>query len=162
VEGIISIEHFNTLYQVGIILDGRKGGIIIGNSHRKGGIQLICSTGPETIVHAAEIEGFEFLLSAEATERYHDEIQEINSHMRVIMKKRASIPRLWDRLCKRFDDDLYAINTIIDFEFPLPSKWIFVSGKQFVVNKYSTLTHYERLRACLGIMFCPLDEFVAA
>ncbi|WP_254413334.1 hypothetical protein [Dyadobacter diqingensis] len=144
-ETLITIEQFNELSKANIILDGRKGGLIIGNSHKKGGIMMISASGLDFFCLVGEMEGFEFLLCHEATEKYLNEILEINSTMAAIRKKKVSLEKLWNTACKKNDGDLVVINAILDFEFPLTSKILFLKGKQFVVNKYSTLVHLKRL-----------------
>jgi len=85
---LISANEFHDLAEKEIIIDGRNGGLVVGNSHRNGGIQMFNSIGPDNIYHVGEMEGFEFLINEKSFEKYSVDIQNINNQMRILMKRK--------------------------------------------------------------------------
>jgi len=66
------------LYE-GILLDGRRGGLVLGPSHEQGNIFLLYEKRLGEYEILGTMEGGEYLLSHEAYRKFKDRIDEINS-----------------------------------------------------------------------------------
>ena len=66
------------LYE-GILLDGRRGGLVLGPSHEEGNIFLLYEKQAGKYEILGTMEGGEYLLSHEAYRTFKDRIDEINS-----------------------------------------------------------------------------------
>lgn len=62
-----------------ILLDGRRGGLVLGPSHEEGNIFLLCEQQAGKYKILGTMEGGEYLLSHEAYRTFKDRIDEINS-----------------------------------------------------------------------------------
>jgi hypothetical protein len=134
-----------------VILKGHSGGLVVGNSHLHDGIVLIGGAygDDQHFEVTGEMEGFEFVLCKAAYDKYADRIKKINSEMRAIMSSTDSLHDLWQDLFRR-NENIVVVNAILDYPvdgFPYASKAIWLQDGQFIINKYSSLVHYEELLA---------------
>lgn len=78
IKELISKDHFDYLFENGLIVDGTNGGLVLGLSHDEGGIYMImeCDEGHRII---ATMEGGEYLLSYNSYAKNKDRLISINS-----------------------------------------------------------------------------------
>lgn len=126
------LEKVKKFSNIQICFDG---GLVIGNLHTNGGIQLFkpCQTIKDTIVHVGEIEGGEYVTSMHTTKENLFEFQCINNDINIK---------------SHFDH--------INFKIPTNCKTINLKGKkhqiiilsdnlQFVINRAATKKHIHRI-----------------
>jgi len=120
-----SSETFEELLQCKMIIDARKGGLVIGRTHDDGGIEMIAKIDKENkYQYCSCLEGGEYILRHEAYWKYKQRIDEINSY-------------------KHYGDkvDLYDIckcNIIITKNEPFDKYLLIDSRGQFIINKRAT------------------------
>lgn len=56
-------KDLHDLQDLGCVMDASKGGLVLGNLHSEGGIQLIRKNAGNEYVHSGEMEGWEYLTS---------------------------------------------------------------------------------------------------
>ena len=74
----ITLEFVKERFAEGVI-DITLGGLVLGNRHSEGGIQVMQFTG-DRFFHLCEIEGGEFLVNYFATKKNLERLAEINSY----------------------------------------------------------------------------------
>ena len=74
----LSEEKFQLLANNGQVTDARKGGLVLGKSHEQGGIYILIKNDSGGYSVEGEMEGWEYVLSREATKRNSYRIKEIN------------------------------------------------------------------------------------
>jgi hypothetical protein len=74
----ISKATFYKMRNKGLVIDGTKGGLIVGPSHEEGGV-LVVREYLDKILVVAELEGYEYFINAKASKQYYSEIEKINS-----------------------------------------------------------------------------------
>ncbi|WP_031527037.1 hypothetical protein [Dyadobacter crusticola] len=128
----IDKDVFFAMQAKGLIIDGSKGGLLIGPSHEEGGILVIRDYGTDQCL-VAEIEGWEYLVSSPATKIHRAEIVRINSYFQNQVgyryRKYDSIPSNVTTLDLR--------HKLVDGKWERP--FLLISGpEQWCVNKHST------------------------
>lgn len=120
---------FITALKDGIIVDGRSGGLVLGRTHEDSGIFLIQEV-QDHFVFAAEMEGWEYLMCPQATEKYFDRLNEINNDRH-------------SDLCEvRITEHTRIINTHALGH----DKLIWMSNyNQFIVSRAATQRHFSEL-----------------
>ena len=132
----------STFYEMkkqGLIIDGTKGGLLIGNYHEYGGI-LVVREYMDKVLLVAEIESYEYILNSKSSLDNSEEISSINQiykpHVSDMIFKEYQIPkniRVIDAKTKIIDGKK---------ERPL----LLIRGKlQWCVNKFSTQNYLEKL-----------------
>jgi hypothetical protein len=122
----------------GMILNAKYGGLVLGNMHSHGGIQIIRQSTLEHVQVIAEMEGWEYILNPFATEKYAKRLTEINAEF-------ASTRNVFSP---------YRIGVEISMLDAKPrniqgkevSKILLIGDEsQFIINKFSTSKHLEEL-----------------
>lgn len=137
-KAFLTINELRLFVAMDAILDGTKGGLIIGNTHDILGIKLIMETAENKYEIIGEIEGWEYLMNPFATSKYRNELHLINDELKNSKKEFVEYP-VTDSI-----DKLNAEPFIEGISF---TSKIILLGKypQFVVNKYSTKEYIEQL-----------------
>lgn len=131
-KSMITLEEFNQFVLLGGIVDGTKGGLLIGNSHLDGGIYVIRQYKNEQLYEfIAELEGWEYIICPQATLNYKVYLETINakySGSKEIFKE-YEIP-----------ENITVIDTspIISGIKELNKIVFFGECTQYIVNKHST------------------------
>lgn len=125
-------DDFKTLSNLGIINNCFDGGLVIGNSHKKGGIKIISLFNEPDIhgVFSGEMEGFEFVGHPIISNEMEEEYRAINNKKYSSQYKEFKIP---DN-CNVIDCGNNEFDIIV-----------FHVKNQFVVNKYSSMNNLDKL-----------------
>ncbi|WP_146098031.1 hypothetical protein [Xanthomonas arboricola] len=124
-------EDFASAFVNGWVVDGRSGGLIQGRLHSEGHVLMISPSSPlGTYEFMGYMEGGEYLMSVEATEKHRLRIEEINNDK---SDDGAQLP------------DPPLGRTI--FMHADPHDKLLVIGQQFIVNRVSTRNHFAELVA---------------
>lgn len=75
----ISLNELHFLISNNLIIEGVKGGLIIGPSHLEGGISIIMNDSKNDFYTILEVEGWEYLLNPFSTDKNLEELENINS-----------------------------------------------------------------------------------
>ena len=67
------------IFHQGGLVDGRRGGLVVGRSHEEGGIYILQQTEADRYEIQANIEGGEYVLSHKALLKFRERLEEINS-----------------------------------------------------------------------------------
>lgn len=78
---LLSEEFIQDLIKHGDFIDGRSGGLILGNSHLNGGVIFLYQF-PEGFRVFGEVEGYEYIINRDSSEIHRNEIRNINNHDR--------------------------------------------------------------------------------
>jgi len=121
-----------------LLVDGKRGGGILGNSHENGGVKVVGLTNRERILISVEVEGFEFFMNCKSSNLHRDRLEEINSDMDInfdialAYRKHESIPIIDARP--------------IEVGGVLTSRLIGMEcNHHFIVNKFSTAKYLKEL-----------------
>lgn len=131
-EPIIQAQSFIYLLNLGWVVDGRCGGLVIGRSHAEGDIYMIHSLEDGNFAFAGVMEGGEYILTNKAYCSCGERLTEINSNPGV--RKVESI--------ELREEQKRIINT--SSEPTDKFLWVDKNG-QFIVNKKSTQIHLDEL-----------------
>ena len=131
---LLSEEFIQNLIKKEEFIDARRGGLVLGNSHDNGGVIFLYQF-PEGFRVFGELEGYEYVLPREITQKNQKLIRKINNHER------------------DFDDrfEEYQIpNNIITIDArknESQSKYILCDsrGGFSIINKHSTKIHLKKL-----------------
>lgn len=120
------------LFHEGVVVDGRRGGLVVGRSHAAGNIYMLQQVEPDRYIIPANIEGGEYLVTHVAFTKYEKRFHEINSWQEETPSI-SSIP---------VSGSTRVINTSAE-----PSdKFILMDYRgQFVVNKYATNRFFHEI-----------------
>lgn len=125
----ISTQTFSSLFNVGLIADARCGGLVIGRSHNQGHIPLI-RVADEGYEVFANMEGLEFIVNADASIKFADELLNINSQKGALpfgnFDFKETLPRIIDARAQT-------------------TKMVLTDGSQMIVNRLATQRNIERL-----------------
>ncbi|GAB7087574.1 hypothetical protein [Marinifilum fragile] len=136
---LYTLSDLEPLIEARQIIDGTKGGLILGNSHTKGGIKVIRQYKNEKLFEViAEFEGWEYILNPYATYHEYELITKINSEFKGSKEKfqEYEIPRDIDILDTRATDkERKDLNKLI----------LLGRYSQFIINKHSTKKHLHFL-----------------
>lgn len=127
-----------------INLDCRNGGLVIGISKNRGGIQVYQFDKNENLSHAGDMENFQFIVNSFASLKYNEKLVKMNGEMEKI-RKRHSINSLFLKLTSSREslNVIYAIDE--RYKGCVTSMNISVEQNQFVMNKYSSLFYFDEL-----------------
>lgn len=125
-------ETVMKLFHEGAVVDGRRGGLIIGRSHAEGNIYLVQQAEPDRYEIHTSVEGGEYLLSHVATIKHFERISEINSWTGN-SRSLSAIP---------ISNSTRIINTTSE----PGDKTILIDHRgQFVINKNATVRFYDEI-----------------
>ncbi|WP_445749941.1 hypothetical protein [Polaribacter sp.] len=131
---LLTDEYVSKLISEKNIIDGRYGGLLLGDPHEFGGIKFLYSF-PEGLRVYGEVEGFEFIVNRDSAEIFRNLITEINNSERD--KKEPFV---------EYDIPSYIkiINAKTD---KLDSKYIILDrrGGYSIINKHSTKIYLKEL-----------------
>ena len=127
------IEEFHKLNELGLIFNGIEGGLVLGNSHQKGGIHLLQPKTETTFEYIAEMEGWEYLTHFKTASKYRNELAEINERTKPISKYIKTTFKI-PETCKIID------TTEKEIAFILISNY-----NQFIVNRFATKKHIQEI-----------------
>lgn len=125
------IEEFHKLNELGLIIDGAEGGLVLGNSHQKGGVHMIRQKTETIFEYVGEMEGWEYLTNFKTAHKY--EFSEINERTKPISKYIRTTFKIPEG-CKVID------TTKKEIAFILVSKYT-----QFIVNRFATKKHIKEI-----------------
>ena len=83
---LLSSEFIDELIKNEDFIDGRKGGLILGNSHKNGGV-LFLYQFPEGFRVFGEVEGYEYVLSKESTDKHRRKLNDIGNYDRDVTQE---------------------------------------------------------------------------
>jgi hypothetical protein len=131
-----SFKTVETYTACGLTADGTKGGLLLGQSHVDGGINVLIKYADGYRL-MANVEGQEYFLNPGATEQFSGKLHDINKHNTdkfLGLKPPSDITGITTIDC--FSDDTF-----------LKSKFLLIDarGEHFIVNKYSTWRHLDTL-----------------
>tara|TARA_R110000868_G_scaffold345588_3_gene606728 strand:+ start:96 stop:605 length:510 start_codon:yes stop_codon:yes gene_type:complete len=126
-------EDVHKLIDLGLVHNGIEGGLVLGNSHRKGGIHLLQPKTENTFVYVGEMEGWEYLTHFKTTSKYRHELNEINERTKVISKDIKTNFKIPEK-CKVID------TTGKEIAFIIVSNY-----SQFIVNRFATKKHIKEI-----------------
>lgn len=128
----VFIESPETLARAfvnGWVVDGRDGGLVVGRRHSEGHIAMLQPTDKlGAYAFVGFMEGGEYLMSTDATAAHFERLKEINA----------------DRGPEETVEPPRHANNIIDTRAE-PHDKLLVICKQFIINRNSTLRHFEEL-----------------
>jgi hypothetical protein len=111
-------------------MDARFGGLVLGREGPEDDIPLLQHRGSGVFAVVGEMQGGEYILSAEATKLYMSRITEINSENGV------PPPSL----------QCSSQSTVIDTNLMPPHGGLWVAyGGQFIVNRFATAKYFDEL-----------------
>ena len=133
---LFSFESVNEFTSQNLTIDGTKGGLLLGPSHKDGGITLLLKykDGYRTV---AELEGLEYVLNPIATIKNLSELKKINEYDFDNKILSLSVPQ--DLALTKLD--CFTQNKKFKSKFLLAD----ARGGQFVINKYSTHLNLQQL-----------------
>lgn len=141
---IFDKETFDDLYENNLILNSYYGGLVIGRSHQNGGIPVIIQKSEDIFECIAEIEGFEFIFNVAASSIFKNKVLEINNELSTLQNK-FTVDELWVNLGVNHKELRYLDANISESETLFKTKYIWIHGTQFIMNKLSSLYYYDLL-----------------
>ena len=126
-------NEVHKLIDLGLIFNGTEGGLVLGNSHQKGGIHLLQPKSEKTFKYVGEMEGWEYLTHFKASSKHRNEFTEINERTKPIskyIKTKFKVPEN----CKVID------TTEKEIAFVLVSNY-----NQHIINRFATKKHIEEI-----------------
>lgn len=121
-----------------LIVDGKRGGIVLGNSHEDGGVKVIGFTNKKRIFISAEIEGFEFFVNCKSSKVHKARLEEINNDIDTnfdIASAYVGIENIPIIDVRPIDINGVPVSRLIAME----------CNQHFVVNKFSTAKYLKEL-----------------
>ena len=135
---LINKFQIQSLFYLNSIIDSTKGGLLVGNSHKNGGIKLIDEIEEWDYKFIAELEGWEYLVNPIASKKELERLIQINDEFKNEKSEFTAytIPK-----------NISVINTISNLpNSVVPNKYLLYGiDRQFVVNKYSTKKYIVEL-----------------
>lgn len=129
----ISLEEFYKLNDLGLIYNGLKGGLVLGQSHKDGGIHFLQESAEDRLRYVGEMEGWEYLTSPiinKDKEKQFEDINNTHPHIDFEIKTDFSIPEN----CKIIDTSESKVAIL------------FVSNtSQFVINRFATNKEIKKI-----------------
>jgi hypothetical protein len=126
-------EEFHKLIDLGLVLNGTEGGLVLGNSHLKGGIHLLQQHNENVFKYVGEMEGWEYLTHFKTAAKYRNEFAEINKRTKPISKHIKTTFKI-PETCKVID------TTEKEIAFILVSNY-----NQFIINRFATKKHIKEI-----------------
>jgi hypothetical protein len=125
-------NNFYQLLWMGYIVDGRPGGLVLGQSHDEGHIYMLRQEEHKYCI-AECLEGGEYVINHAASHIHLERIKEINSFKEPTTKK--------------LQINLTKTTRIFNTHAEPSEKFLWLLPGQFIVNKYATAKYYEELEA---------------
>ena len=129
----ITLEEFYQLNNLGLIYDGSKGGLVLGKSHKEGGVHFLQQCAEERLRYIGEMEGWEYLTLPIRDENIGQQFENINRltpHLSAEIQTDFEIPKS----CKVIDTR--------ETDVPI----LLVSGvSQFVINRFATKKEIRKI-----------------
>lgn len=131
---LLSNEFINGLIKNNDFIDGRSGGLVLGNSHKNGGVIFLYQF-PEGFRVFGEVEGFEYVLSKESTDKHRSILEHIGDFDRDFTPEFAPY---------EIPNDIKIIDARKNEN---ESKYILLDtrGGFAIINKYSTKIHLTKI-----------------
>lgn len=131
---LLTNEYVDKLLSEGNIIDGRKGGLLLGDSHDCGGIKFLYKF-PEGYRVFGEVEGFEFIINRDSAEIFRELMSEFNDFER---DKEVSFIKY------AIPEEITVINAKTG---KLDSRYVIldVRGGYSIINKHSTKIFLKEL-----------------
>lgn len=131
---LLSMDFIDVLIKNNDFIDGRSGGLILGNSHKNGGV-LFLYQFPEGFRVFGEVEGYEYVLNKESTDKY-----------RPILKNIANFDRDFTPNFEPYEIP-NGIKIIDARKTENESKYVLLDtrGGFAIINKYSTKLHLTKI-----------------
>ena len=120
------------MLHTGTLVDGRRGGLVVGPSHEEGFIYLVYEDPATGYGVAGTMEGGEYLLCSAAYHIFHRRIDQINS---------------WEQATSPLEKITISRGTrVLNTYGPYCDGAILIDAKgQFVVNKFATSRFFEEI-----------------
>lgn len=137
-KGLISQEVLQPLFDVGAIVYGSNGGLLLGNYHSEGGIKVIRKYDENLYEFVAELEGWEYIMCAEATYYDVEYLKKINNEFDGSSTGfvEYEIPNSITVIdTTPFIENIKETNKIV----------LFGEFSHFIINKYSTKKYLKEL-----------------
>ncbi|MBT6997698.1 MAG: hypothetical protein HN955_04575 [Prolixibacteraceae bacterium] len=132
-----SMKQIEKLVKKGLIVDGTGGGLLLGRSHSSGGIYVLYPTNSNFRL-AMEVEGYEYIINRNSTQKYQSEIGKINNFDRDKSEYFGGV---------QYDSD----TKILDMnnpKNPLKPKYLVTDNGGFaIINKYSTAKYLKNIES---------------
>ena len=136
---LLTVEDLKPIVEADGIIDGSKGGLILGNSHLNSGVKIIAQYKNEKLYEIiAEVEGWEFIMSPKATAENLEYLKMMNSEFKGTSPGfcEYDIPQNVEILDTRpFFENIKETNKLI----------IFGDYAQFIINRNSTKKYLSEL-----------------
>ena len=131
---LLSTEFIDGLIKNNDFIDGRNGGLVLGNSHNNSGIIFLYQF-PEGFRVFGEIEGYEYVLNKASTDKYRSVLKDIGGFDRDFTPEFIpyKIPK--------------GIKIIDARKNEIESKYVLLDtrGGFAIINKYSTKLHLTKI-----------------
>jgi hypothetical protein len=127
------IKELHKLIDLGLVHNGTEGGLVLGNSHQKGGIHLLQPKNEKTFAYIGEMEGWEYLTHFKTASKYRDELSEINERTKPTSKYIKTTFKI-PEICKVID------TTEKEIAFIIVSNY-----NQFIINRFATKKHIDEI-----------------
>lgn len=129
----ISLEEFYKLCNLGLVYNGSKGGLVLGQSHKEGGIHFLQECADDRLRYVGEMEGWEYLTLPIKDKNIGKQFENINKthpHINFEIKTDFNIPKD----CK-----------IIDTSENKVAVLLISNTSQFVINRFATKKEIKRI-----------------
>lgn len=130
-------SQFYTLINMGKVVDGRQGGLIVGRSHSEGNIYFFIQNSDNSFTCQGNLQGGEYLINSYSAQKFYNNLIEIN--------KQISYQDL-----NTIDKIEVTKSTIVLNTHGEPEKLLWLDGGQFIVNHYATrhfFTYIEQINS---------------
>lgn len=124
-------DHFYSLLDRNMIVDGRCRGLILGRSHEEDGIYTICGDNNSFLTNSS-VEGGEYILNKQASETHRKELETINEYKEGINEFTLSF-------------QFTPFMNILTCYCSPHDKMLWVEFDQFIVNRAASQKYMERL-----------------
>lgn len=131
---LLSQNFIQNLIINGDFIDGRNGGLVLGNSHDEGGIIFLFEF-PEGFRVFGEIEGYEYIINRDSAEKHRAKLGEINNRKRDLNGyfKEYKMSKSIKVIDARMKNNQYKY-LLLD-----------VRGGFAIINKHSTRIHLDEI-----------------
>mgnify|MGYP003683474073 CR=1 FL=1 len=127
---INEISKLNSFANIGSCF---KGGLIIGNLHSSGGIQIFQPISNEKIRHVGELEGWEYVTSPNTTRNHAKELENINNDIKLSNPKTDTSFNIPSK-CK-----------VIDLRGAKHQIIVLTALNHFIINRAATKKHIKKI-----------------
>jgi len=132
----IDCEIINEMLIAGAVIDARNGGLLIAPAHSNGGIKAVQKFNNNYYKVVAEVEGWEYIISSENTNKHRQILNIINDIPKMNWKIK------YDSFIPYNYNNLHIINTPkYDSETPL----LLLNDNQYIINRVSSKMYSKEL-----------------